>query len=173
MKPIFSRLLIAATAVLATSLVQAQAVQSQNPDETAPPAPMHEHHHGFGMRDPMMGFFADKLDLTDAQKDQMKTIMQKERPTVKPLYQQSRQIQRELRQFEQGTYDEAKVRTLASQQAQVQTELTVQRTRLHSELFQVLTPEQQAKVKEFEAKRAARIQARGQRNAAPPAQDQQ
>jgi Spy/CpxP family protein refolding chaperone len=34
----------------------------------------------------------------------------------------------------------------------------VQETRIHSELFQLLTPDQQAKMKEFEANREARMQ---------------
>jgi len=131
---------------------------------------MHGHSHEF--RGGPMGFFAKNLDLTDTQKAQMKTIMQKERPASKPLYQQLRQSEQQLRQYEEGSYDEAKVRTLAVQQAQIQTELTVQRTRLHSELFQLLTPEQQTKMKEMEASRAARIQARGH-EAPPPSPDQQ
>jgi Spy/CpxP family protein refolding chaperone len=119
-----------------------------------------------------MRFFARNLDLTDAQKAQMKTIMQKEQPSMKPLFTQLRQNEQQLRQYEEGTYDEAKVRTLATQQAQIQSELTVQRTRIHSEMFQVLTTEQQAKIKEMEATRAARIQARGHQ-APPPPEDQE
>jgi hypothetical protein len=36
-------------------------------------------------------------------------------------------------------------------------ELTVQQTRIHSELFQVLTSDQQATMKSVEARRAARM----------------
>jgi len=36
-------------------------------------------------------------------------------------------------------------------------ELTVQQTRIHSELFQVLTPDQQATMKTVQARRAARM----------------
>jgi periplasmic protein CpxP/Spy len=166
MKSILSRLLIAAAVVLLSTAF----IQSQTADDAPPPPPMHGHGHQF-MGGPM-GFFAKNLDLTDAQKAQMKTIMQKERPASKPLFTQLRQNEQQLRQYEEGSYDEAKVRTLAAQQAQIQTELTVQRTRLHSELFQVLTPEQQTKMKEMEASRAARIQARGHQ-APPPAPDQE
>jgi len=161
MKPILSRLLLATAAVvLATALGHAQSA-----DEAAPP-PMRGHE--FGMGRPMMGFFARNLDLSEAQKAQMKTIMQKERPAMKPLFDQLRTNEQQLHQYEEGAYDEAKVRTLATQQAQIQSELTVQRTRVHSELFQVLTAEQQAKMKEMEASRAARIQARGHQPPPPP-----
>jgi len=64
----------------------------------------------------------------------------------------------QLRQYAEGTYDEAKVRALATQQAQTQVELSVQKTRIHNELYQVLTADQQAKMKEFEAHREARMQ---------------
>jgi periplasmic protein CpxP/Spy len=163
MRPILSRLLLATAAVvLATALGHAQSA-----DEIAPPPPP-MHGHELGMGGPMMGFFAKSLDLTDAQKAQMKTIMQKERPAMKPLFDQLRTNEQQLHQFEEGTYDDAKVRTLAAAQAQIQTELTVQRTRVHSELFQVLTAEQQSKMKEMEASRAARIQARGHQPPPPP-----
>ena len=76
----------------------------------------------------MMGFYADYLDLTDAQRAQMKDIMTKEKPTLKPLMQQLEQGHQQLRQLESaGTFDEAKVRTVATQQAQTMTELTVQK----------------------------------------------
>jgi len=53
----------------------------------------------------------------------------------------------------------------------VEVELTVQRTRIHNELFQVLTTDQQAKMKEFEARREARMQKHMQE--APPAPPEQ
>lgn len=114
--------------------------------------------HEFGMGEHMMGFFADYLNLSDAQQTQMKAIMQKERPTLKPLFQQLHQTETQIKQYEEGAYDETKVRGLATQEAQTQAELRVQQARIHSELFQVLTADQQAKMKEFEARREARMQ---------------
>lgn len=167
MKPILSRLLLASAAVLLGTAL----VQSQTTTDTPPAPPMH-FHHDFEMGGPMMHFFARQLDLTDAQREQMKAIMQKERPTIQPLMQQERSFDQQLRQYAEGTYDEAKVRTLATQQSQVQAELAVQRTRIHNELYQVLTTDQQAKLKEIEAEHAARIPARGQQAPPPPEQDQ-
>lgn len=168
MKSILSRLLIAAAAVLLGTML----AQSQTADDTPPPPPMHGH-HDFARGGPMMGFFAEKLDLTDAQKAQMKTIMQKEGPAMRPLFQQSHQIDQQLQQYAEGTYDEAKVQALASQKSQVEAQLTVAHTRVHSELFQVLTADQQAKMKEMEANHAARIQAYGHQAPPPPAPDQE
>ena len=83
MKSIHFRLLVAGLAVLlGTSLAQ-----SQTPED-APPA----HTHRMAMRGHMIGFFAKQLNLTDDQKAQMKAIMQKEHPTMKPLFEQQHQI---------------------------------------------------------------------------------
>lgn len=162
MKSIRFRLLIAALAVLLGSAI------SRAQTDTAPaPPPMHGHE--FGMGEHMMEFFADYLNLSDTQQTQIKAVLQKERPTLKPLFQQLHQTESQLKQYEEGAYDEAKVRTLATQQSQTQIELTVQKTRIHNELFQMLTPDQQAKMKEFEANREARMQKH--MNAAPPASD--
>jgi len=159
MRSIRFRLLVAAMAVLLGTAI----AKSQTADAPAP-APMHE--HGFGMGEHMLGFFTDMLNLTDAQQAQIKAVMQKEHPVIKPLMQQSRQIERQLRQYAEGTYDEGKVRTLATQKAQVELELTVQRTRIHNELFQLLTPDQQAKMKEIAANHEARM-AKHMHNAPP------
>ncbi len=98
----------------------------------------------------MLRFFTDYLDLTDAQQSQIKDILAKERPTVQPLFEQLRQSHHELRQIaESGAFDEAKTRSLAAQQSQTLTELIVQKTRIESELFQVLTPEQKTKMQQF------------------------
>jgi len=175
MKTIHIRFLAAALAVV-FGTVMAHAQSTDATSTTPTPAPQHYamHRHGFRHAGYRSGFFAGYLNLTDAQKTQMKSIMQKERETMKPLMQQMGQTRQQLHQFEEGNYDEAKVRTLAAQQSQAQVELTVERTKLHNELFQVLTPEQQAKMKEVEARRAERMQQRrAQQQAAPaPAQEQ-
>src|SRR5437773_4741319 len=62
----------------------------------------------------MLRFFANHLDLTDAQQSQIKDILAKERPTIQPLTDQLRQSHHELRQIaESGNFDEAKVGSLA------------------------------------------------------------
>src|SRR6266536_5749687 len=151
MKSIRFRLLIAAMAVLLGSAI----AKSQTATD-APPPPMHG--HGFGMEGHRMGFFARELNLTDDQKAQMKTIMQKEHPAMKPLFQQEHQINQQLRQYVEGTYDEAKVRSLAAQKAQIGVELTVAETRVHNQLYQLLTADQQAKLKQIEANHETRMQ---------------
>jgi Spy/CpxP family protein refolding chaperone len=161
MKSIRFRFLVAALAVLfATAIAKSQPAD-------APPM----HGHEFGMRgEYMMEFFAGYLNLSDTQRAEMKGILQKEHPSMKPLMQQMFQTRQQLKQYAEGTYDEAKVRALATQQAQTEIELTVQKTRIHSELFQVLTADQQAKMKEFETRREGHMHKHMHQESAAPEQ---
>lgn len=159
MKSISVRLLIATLAVLLASAI----AKSQTAEDAPPPPPMHGHAHGFG-RGGMDHLFFAKLNLTDDQKAQAKTIMQKERPLMHPLFQQERQIDLQIRQYVEGNYDEAKVQALAAQKAQLQQQITMQETRTHNELYQLLTADQKAQLKQFEAQHEQRMQERMQRH---------
>jgi Spy/CpxP family protein refolding chaperone len=161
MKSIRFRLLVAALAVMLGGAI----AQSQTADATT--APPSGHHHAWGRGGPM-GFPFKQLDITDAQHTQIKAVMQKEHATMKPLMTQLHQMHAQLKQYEEGTYDEAKVTALVSQQAQTLVQLKVQESRIHSEIYQLLTSDQQAKLKEIEATRAARMQEHMQ--SAPPAE---
>jgi periplasmic protein CpxP/Spy len=129
--------------------------------------------HGMFGEGRMMAFFAHRLDLTDAQQAQVKDILAKEKPALKPLFAQLAQGRQQMRQLEEnGTFDEAQVRALATQQSQTITELMVQKARIKSELLAVLTPDQKAKFKDMMDKRDQRMMNRMQ-NQAPENQNQQ
>lgn len=158
MKSIGLRFLVAALAVLLGSAI----AKSQTAD-TTPPPPAHGGMRGpLGMDGRMIQFYAKYLAVTDEQKTQMKAALQKERPTIQPLMQQLHQMDQQLKQYEEGTYDAAKVQALVSEQAQTLVQLKVEQTKVHNELYQMLTPDQQNKLKDFEANRAARMQQRMQ-----------
>jgi periplasmic protein CpxP/Spy len=164
MKSFSFRLLVAALAVtLGAALAHSQTSDTQ----AAPPS---GHNHGFGPAGHMIAFYSKMLDITDAQKAQMKSVLQQERATMRPLWQQEHQLEQQLKQYEEGTFDQAKVQALVSQQSQTLVQLRVAEARIHSELYQLLTPDQQAKLKEVEANRAAQRQQRMQQNA-PASQD--
>lgn len=167
MKSIQFRWLIAALAVLLGTAI----AQSQTTEDAAPAPPMHGHE--FGMPGHMMGFFAKKLNLTDDQKAQAKAIMEKEHPTMKPLMQQEHAVDQQLRQYVEGSFDQAKVQALALQKAQIQAQITVQQTRIHNELYQILTADQKTQLKEMEAQHEARMQERMNHNQEAPAAPEQ
>jgi len=159
MKSIGFRLLIATLAVLLGSAI----AKSQTAEDAPPPPPMHGHAHGFGPGG-MDHFLLEKLNLTDEQKAQAKAIMQKEHPVMRPLFQQDHQLDLQLRQYVEGNYDEAKVQALAAQKAQVQQQITIQHTRIHNELYQLLTADQKAQLKQLEAQHEQHMQERMQRH---------
>lgn len=161
MKTLRFRLLVASLAVLlATALAQSQTAAD------APPPPPPGHGPGFGLGH--WGFFAKQLNLTDEQRAQMKATLQKEHPTIEPLFRQDHQIDLQLRQYAEGTFDADKVQALAAQKAQIQSQITVAETRIHGELYQLLTPEQQSQLKQLEAEHEARMQQHMQSGQAPP-----
>ena len=129
---------------------------------------MHGHGGPMGDFDHMLGFYSDYLDLSSAQQDQVKAIWAKEKPALEPLMQQMHQNHEAMRTLEAaGTFDEAKTRALATQNAQTMIELQVQHARIKNEMMQVLTADQKTKLQQFEAKRESRMK----NHAAPPPAD--
>lgn len=99
-----------------------------------------------------------QLDLTSAQQDQVKSIWAKEKPALQPLMQQLRQNHSAMNALEaSGPFDEAKTRALATQNSQTMIELQVEHARIKSEIMQILTADQKAKLAQLEANRAARM----------------
>lgn len=154
MKSFGNRLLIAALAVLLGSAI----ARSQTAD-AAPAPPMHGHEYGMGEH---MNFLSHQLNLTDDQKAQMKAVIEKERPAMKPLMQRQHQIDLQLRQYVEGTFDQAKVQALATQKAQIAAQLTVLETRIHNEMYQLLTADQQSQLKSIEVQHEERMKQRMQ-----------
>ena len=112
-----------------------------------------------GHRHNGMGFMAKQLDLTDAQKAQIKTMMQAQRATLRPLMQQMAQNRLAvLNATANGAFDQAKMQTLANQRAQIMAQLEVQKASMHSQIYnQVLTADQKAKAEQMRQNQIARI----------------
>ena len=130
-------------------------------------------HHGMGHGfdfDRMLSHYADVLDLSSSQQDQIKQIWAKEKPTLEPLMQQMHQFHGQMEQLtDNGTFDEAKVRALANQQSQTMVELAVQHARIKSEMLQVLTPDQRTKFSQLQAKHEQRMHEHMKGMQGPPA----
>ena len=86
---------------------------------------------------------AKKLNLTEAQKEQVKAILASEREKAEPLRQQLAENRKNLRKvIEAQPFDEATVRTLAAKQNDARVELVVSRARARSQIYALLSPEQ-------------------------------
>jgi len=128
--------------------------------------------HGFGGPGGDFHHMLKQLDLTSAQHDQVKAIFEKEKPTLQPLMQQMRQNHQAMKALESsGPFDEAKTRALATQNAQVMIELEVAHARTRSEIMQILTADQKAKLAEIEANKEARMQEHMKNHTPPPPED--
>ena len=76
------------------------------------------------------------MNLTDAQKAQIKTIMQAQRATIRPLIQQLEENrQAELNATAGGAFDQAKVQALATQRSQIMAQLMVQKAQVRSQIY--------------------------------------
>ena len=111
------------------------------------------HRHGY------MGRMARELNLTDAQKAQIKTMAQAQRTTNRPLMQQMAQNRVALLNATSGgAFDQARVQALANQQAQLMAQMQVQKAQLRSQIYnQVLTADQKAKADQLQQQKIARI----------------
>jgi protein CpxP len=111
------------------------------------------HRHGY------MGRMARELNLTDAQKAQIKTMAQAQRATNRPLMQQMAQNRLALLNATSGgAFDQAKVEALANQQAQLMAQMQVQKAQLRSQIYnQVLTADQKTKADQLQQQKIARI----------------
>jgi len=120
---------------------------------------MHGHGGPGGDFGHMLNYYADALDLTSAQQDQIKAIWQKEKPTLKPLMQQMHQNRLATDALvENGPFDETKTQALAAQHAQTSIAIEVEHAKIRSEMLQVLTADQKTKFQQLEAKHEARMQ---------------
>lgn len=116
----------------------------------------HAEGRGHGMRggDRMGGAFFRNLDLTDAQKTQMKQIRENHSQSLRPLMEQIRAKRQEIRQASAGgSFNEALVAQKLSEIAPLEAKLIGERTRLHQEMLSVLTAEQKAKLEQSREQR--------------------
>jgi len=149
---------MAVTAVLAVVLT-AGAALAQGP------------HRGGDMFGPMMGMMTDVLDLTDAQQAQIKQIFDSATPSMEPLRQQEHESHKAMMQLiTSGTFDQAKAQSIASQESQIHQELELQHAQLAAQAYQVLTPEQKAKLNDVLAKREQRMQKHMEEHSQPAPQ---
>jgi Spy/CpxP family protein refolding chaperone len=103
-----------------------------------------------GMPGDMIEHIARELNLTDAQKEQAKAIMEAGRATAEERHAKLEEIHKQLdAATAHGQFDEATVRPLANQQAQLMADEMVDHMRMHSKIFGLLTAEQRTKAEQM------------------------
>ncbi len=150
-----TKLWMLSAALLAVVLCGALVISyAQDTDNSDPKPVWSGHRHG-----DHMGYMAKALNLTDAQKEQVKSIIQANHTNMLPVMQQMAQNRvAMLTATSGGAFDQAKVTALANQQAQLMAQTTIQKQSIQHQIYtQVLTPEQRATADQMRQKQITRI----------------
>jgi Spy/CpxP family protein refolding chaperone len=98
------------------------------------------------------------LDLTEAQRAQLKVILETERPKLQPLVIQAVITHKAIVEATKtGEFNEAQIRVLATQQGQTVANLIVEKERVKTQIYQVLTPEQRTKLEQLRQRFETRV----------------
>jgi Spy/CpxP family protein refolding chaperone len=113
---------------------------------------------GWGHHGPL-GYVAHELNLSDAQKSQIKSMWDAERPTVASLVQELASEGKEMDSVTaQGSLDDTKVQAIAARQGETIAKLLVEKERMKSKIYtSVLNPEQRTKADELQKRWHSRL----------------
>jgi LTXXQ motif family protein len=89
---------------------------------------------------------AEHLSLTQSQKEAIQQVMTHERHIMEPLMAQSRSIREKLLELDPQHNNKKEIKTLADAQAGLLAKFIVANARMQSEIYKLLTPEQQRKL---------------------------
>lgn len=145
------QLLAIGTAVAGMALAQAPATPA------APAAPAVRQHRA-AMRQRMI----QRLNLTDAQKQQAKAIFQQTRQSTEAVRQQLKSNRQALAAAVKAN-NQAQIDQLATTQGQLRGQLLASRSEAMAKVYQILTPEQKAKAEKMHQAIRERIKERAHR----------
>ena len=102
------------------------------------------------------------LGLSDAQRDQVFKIMHDSKPAKYEKMKQMRALRTEMRDaIHSDSFDVKAVRKLAEKKAAIMADLMVLSAQTRNQIYQIMTPEQKQKIKEFSNKRGHHGHGRG------------
>jgi Spy/CpxP family protein refolding chaperone len=105
-----------------------------------------------------------QLDLTEAQRDQIRGIMQEQQKEFAPVRDRLRDARAKVRGAETATeFNESALRSAMSELAEAQADAAVLRAKVREKVWSLLTDEQKAKAQSLRAEREQRMQQRRQR----------
>ena len=118
---------------------------------------------GPGMRGPGLNLPLGRLDLSEAQREQVRGVAGTHAASFRAIGERARAARRALNEAISGeAFDEATIRQRAADLAAVDADAAVLRARVHQEMFALLTPEQQQKARDLRAEVDKRRQERGE-----------
>lgn len=118
-------------------------------------------HHGA-----MIKHILRHLDLSDAQKDKIKAIVDAHKPDRKQHHHQMKEVKQQMHQLLMSDdFDERQLRSLANQAADLKVDMMLERRAIMQQIKQELTDEQLEQLQEMREARKERMQERRERRA--------
>ena len=109
-----------------------------------------------------LGPIMRQVNLTDAQREQVRSIVESHRDEMQALGERARPAHEALQAaINSGMFDEGTIRARYAEVANVEADVAVAQARVYSEVFQILTPEQQAEVTKLQGEMKERRPERG------------
>jgi periplasmic protein CpxP/Spy len=147
------QLAVAALGLATATALYAQSTDNSNDQQATQPNQLQQvwkrHHHGF----------LKQLNLTDAQKQQLKEYRSTNAADWKTKLAALLTVEKQLQNaIATNPGDEATIRSLVAQEANARADMAVQRAHMVAELQSILTPDQKQKLTELEQKREAWLQ---------------
>jgi periplasmic protein CpxP/Spy len=140
---------LAAAALVASVVVGGVVVSAQRPGV------------GAGRGGLQAGLALRALDLTEAQREQVRQLAQQHREQTRPLLERARTAEQARRQaVEAIPFNESEIRTASQALAEIEADLAVQQARLQADIYALLTPDQQGQLQKMRVAREARLKQR-------------
>jgi Spy/CpxP family protein refolding chaperone len=112
---------------------------------------MHGRHHGFGR-------CMQALNLTEAQREQVKALHEQQREAMRPVMEQQRQLRKQIREaLESGNADATRIGQLEIQAFQLRQQMKAARDKQHEAFLSLLTPEQKEQFEKMREQRKERM----------------
>jgi len=116
---------------------------------------------GFGPGGP--GLALNELNLTDAQREQVREIRDRYQEQIQTVSRRLGDLAAKQRQaIETVPVNETLITSATQDMTQAQVEVAIQEARINADIWSVLTPEQQAKATKLRAERKAQMEQRRQ-----------
>ena len=95
-----------------------------------------------------------RLELTDEQREQVRTLIGAGREAARASFEETRAAREALAEVvASATVEEERIRTLAAELGRLAGDAAVRRAQTYAAVWEILTPEQQARAEEIEAER--------------------
>jgi Spy/CpxP family protein refolding chaperone len=114
-----------------------------------------------GMLGPLGPMIMGRLNLTDAQRDQVKSVVQAHSSDMKAVGDRAFAARKTLEAvISADTVDESAIRARSADVATIEADMAVMRAQIRAEIWQILTPDQQQQAKTMQAEMEQRMQQR-------------